>query len=127
MATGKIPVQGGSVIDVEPIPASSSNPNPHNYYDISMKYVSGIVFFCARIALSSAGGPYSHYCIPAQYAPTMGVVLNTAWGSDANAGVNACANVSDADSSGNRQIRVINATPAASGSVLLIYGSWPVG
>ena len=67
MATGKIPVQGGSVIDVEPIPASSSNPNPHNYYDISMKYVSGIVFFSARIALSSAGGPYSHYCIPAQY------------------------------------------------------------
>ena len=127
MATGKIPVQGGSVIDVEPIPASSSNPNLHNYYDISMKYVSGIVFFCARINLSSAGGPYSHYCIPAQYAPTISVALSTAWASDANAGVNACAIISDADSSGNRQIRVVNAAPAASGSVLLIYGSWPVG
>lgn len=121
MATGKIPVQGGSVIDITPISGSSS------FYDITLKYVSGIVYMSAKVRLSSAGGPYSHHFIPAQYAPTISVALSTAWGSDANAGVNACANVSDADSSGNRQIRVVNAAPAASGSVLSIYGSWPVG
>lgn len=121
MATGKIPVQGGSVIDITPISGSSS------FYDITLKYVSGIVYMAAKVKLSSAGGPYSHHFIPAQYAPSIPVALDTSWGSYANAGVNACANVSDADSSGNKAIRVINATPAASDSVLLIYGSWPVG
>lgn len=121
MATGKIPVQGGSVIDITPISGSSS------FYDITLKYVSGIVYMAARVNLSSADGPYSHHFIPAQYAPSIPVALDTAWGTYANAAVNAYAMVSDADDDGNRCIRVINGTPAVSPGVLLVSGSWPVG
>ncbi len=120
MASGTIPVQSGNVIDITPISGSSS------FYDITLKYVSGIVYMTARVSLTAAGGPYSHYFIPAQYAPSIAVALDTVWGSDANAAVNAYASVSSADADGNRCIRVVNGTPALNPSVLLVSGSWPV-
>lgn len=129
MASGTIPVISGgssSVIDITPIPASSSNPNTYNFQDIVMKYVNGIVFFQARVTMSGAGGPYSHYCIPAEYAPSMSVVLSTMLGSDSTGMPNAFASVSGSDpSTGNRNIRLVVGNLTGS-TTILIYGSWPV-
>lgn len=129
MATGTIPVVSGgnsSVVDITPIPASDSNTNPYNFHDIEMKYANGIVFFQARVSMSGAGGPYSHYCIPAEYAPSMSVVLSTMLGSDSTGMPNAFASVSGTDpSTGNRNIRLVVGTLTGT-TTILIYGSWPV-
>lgn len=121
MASGTIPVQSGSVVDITPLTVTGSR-----YYDVALKYVNGVVFLGARIDITTAEDPYSEYFIPAQYAPSMPVALSVAWAAGDNRNVGVFAVVAGADSSGNRRIRVVSGAPSYTPGMLAIFGSWPV-